>query len=701
MYKLEMANYINIGSSCATFSYETQPTGYTTIYVRNGNGVPLNPSGTVNSATGYPLLTGTSNTFNYSSIAFNVYFNESLMRFSTGRENWRYLGTTAPTWSESGTVPGQTVTTASSWPASQTGISLAVTHPASGGTSYTIVTGTDSALETWLKGTYVALPSIPAAADTVTTSLPLYLYEETDTTTYVLNTAGALSTVKPSTAGGVQASAFYFSYRVSTGTSITLGLSTTSGGSGSFAAGIIYLLNGKVEVTIAGVKRTFLITATQPSIGENPAGFPASSSTLLKHVNSGKYVYWNGITTSGAILPTTVYTNTSLPSLSLIDYWRSGITSGNIMKGLQFKFWDLTGVSSSSGTTTIGDWYGWLVVKNASLAPSFTNTTNIAVTNDNTLYIGTGIAANAKGYGPVQASSTANPSSYEGWIFQTAPASPTNNIQIIYSRNSAIPPSGPPTQVGYLTSTDGTQISFVISATSPISTNANNFQCFQCTGLTAGASYCNPISTGGIIAPGVDLTSFTYASWFMKSSNTVIVNNPYRGSTTINITQGINQGQTLNPGTTRSTLNSSTVFLDYTLNGTVTKYTKGTTYNLSLSTTATNAVDTNVIRTITIPNTNTLGTISSATATAATNTITVNLSGCVLPINTTVFIHGTVNNSSILRGQTVSTVVNQTSFSFVISSGFNVSDILTFCLTCDSDTIYPSNDIQITVPAPV
>lgn len=662
-------NYINLGLACLAFSGESTPSTISTVYIRNATGTPLNPSGTV-IASGFPLLTGTSNTFNYSSIAFNVYFDENLVRFASDRQNWRYIGTSAPTYSETSGVQNQTITTASWNPLTYP---LSVTHPAPSGTSYSIVQGTDSTLETWLKSSYVSLPSgLPGApVGGVTTSTAIYLYQTASTGTYLALNGATLSTVTPSVASGVAATPFYFSYSVQTGVKITLVISDTNGGSGSPVNGIIYKANGTVDVTISGTTMNYSITCTQPVLGENPTGFPSTSSTLLKHVNSGKYVYWNGVSTSGTISSGTSYTSAAAPSLSLVDYWQSGITSSQIMQGLQFKFWDLTGTTTAATATdaTMKDWYGWLVVKDVTKAPAFNNTTNVAITNSNVLYIGQGTAGTGTGFGPVIASSTAYPSTFEGWVFENDGGTTTNPMQIAYVRNSTIPPSGAPTQVGYLTSLDGNQLTFVASSTRPVSTNANNFQCFQCTGLTGTNSYCNPIGGGGTSSTGTTTAaisiSFVSGAWYLRSSNVLTMPMTTTGisSSSTNVTLSIN-GQTLNPSLSTTTIRNDYEDLTYALNNPTT-YTPGSSYTFNFGILGRIASPQNISTTLTLPSTR-LGTISGGILNSVKYEGVVTFSTLAIAVGTTFLVHINNNTSSPYWATVVTPTV----------AYFNISPIL-------------------------
>ncbi len=523
-----MANYINIGSTCANFDYESglKPTASLTgLYLINGSsGMPLKdtPAPTVSQTSGFLAVTsytGGSNAFNIADTEFKVWFNEGLSRFASGRQDWRYLTdptASAPVYNdtaETSSLRYQTVVTAggSVWPTQSTidsGSSfeagIQVTHPAVGGSNYYLVNSSNVFMYTYANTNIVTLPSpisytTPAASTTISMdSTQFYLYNKSNDIRYITYSGTAFGISDTNTVTAVQPTAFYMT-RVRSGSRIFMALATGTPGSGTVVSptsdGVAVLSNFEVQITSAttGVAGTYRITTVNPSLGESPAGFPDTTSTLLKHVATGRYLYWTGTGINNSITVPTVF--------DLRDFWSSGLNANQIIQGMQFKFQDMTGTSNAAaaGSGTLLDWYHWKVVNDVTKSPSVTNnTSNVAVTRfgSNAWVLG---SPTGQFFGNQSTSTDVHPSKFEGWsIYGTSGAS---SNALVYVR---VPQAGGlPTPVGYLTVSGG-NLSFVQSSTLPNLTiggnqNANSWVCYKCT--TASGQYCSPYSTGGSSAP--------------------------------------------------------------------------------------------------------------------------------------------------------------------------------------------------------
>lgn len=474
-----MAQYINLGTTCTAFTQENPPSATTlsAVYILDASNFLLKntpaPTG-----TGYTSFTGTSNNINYTDLQFKVWFSQDLVRSGTDRQNWRYLSPNSdsipPTYSTSAPTVNQTVVTfpsSTSWPAQGSLSSLNVQHPAGSYGSYEkIIPESDSNFTTAINN-ILAWPVI-SGPTTLDNNQAIYLVKSS---TIFLKYVGAIfSTADRSSPAELgPATQFYIQRRINSGVSAQLVLSTTSGGTTTVVPNsIVSLKAGPIwEVIISGsgvsgVDGTYSITTTVPSFGptEDPT-FP-TTTTLIKSASTGKYIYWNG-------------NNGGVGTLSLKDYWASGLTSNDIKKGMQFWFRDQTFQRDYTVATPMVDWYRWHVVKNISNSPSTVgNTSNIAVTTG--------------GAPVVEIGGSSTPPATEGWVF--------SNVQspyyLMYVRQNA----GQMSNVGYLSS--GANDTITWTTGNPTLIPANMWICNQCT-PAGGQFYCETTGSGTVGGPAV------------------------------------------------------------------------------------------------------------------------------------------------------------------------------------------------------
>jgi hypothetical protein len=527
-----MAQYINIGSTCAVFDQDsTNIPGNSVlsgVYILDtSNSILKNTP--VPTGSGYSTLSASSNSVNYSDLQFKVWFSQDLVRSAYDRQTWRYLSpqsiSSVPTYSTSAPVVNQTVALSSggSWPANANS-PISILHPAVSTYSDRIVTESNSDFTAAINN-IVSYPTISTV--TYDNTRAMYLFKKTDTTSYLKLTGSVLSiavTSNPAEIG--PATPFYFHRVLTPGVGARLVLSSTSGSVTEVTNSRVELNTGTYEIVIqgsgvSGVDTTYTITPTQPNFGPVEAGFP-SDATIIKSASTGKYMFWNG--------------GSTISSLSVRDYWTSGISADGIRKGMQFWFRDQTYLRDYSGSTPMVDWYKWGVVNDITNAPSTAgNTSNVTINS-----AGTTLAIDGT-----------NPANTEGWVFSNT----VSPYYLMYVKASG----GQMSNVGYLSVSTGDSITYTQGT--PTLNSANMWLCNKCTPVT-GQSYCDTTGVVGSQPTQAQLFSITVTNpWGVQlesTGNVLVLSNTFAGSSTLKYSKST--GSTVAMPTPFNSLTSASAF---------------------------------------------------------------------------------------------------------------------------------------------
>lgn len=504
-------NYVNLGQVCSEFQYEQSDkplSSLTDLFIINkSSGRPLS---SITSPPFSDYTISTNNVFYYSNINFFMFFNESLIRGGINRQNFRYINSssTPPVHSESnGIINIQSVNTAriqDTWYNSQSSFDSISSNEDTleivyNGGNYKIVNHSNVLLENWLLQNITVYPTTSSLITAPTRTTPIYLYQQSSVNTYLLISGSDSSpTYSTTVINTIQSSVIpnpLYLTVIKTGTGrnkiLFLALTLSSSGNSTYLNNLI--VNSNYTVNYQGT--VYVLTNIQPTPGENPASYPETTATLFKHASTGRYLYWDQTGLNNVVTGSTLKT---------VDFWQSGLSSNQIIQGMQFRFQDMTDLSNAGppGSSSIFDWYHWKVINDITKAPTFVNTSNVAVSKpdvtlskSNVLVLG---SPSGYFFGNSTSSSEVTPSKNEGWALVNYSGVSSNAI--VYVRGNLN--GGTPTPVGYITVVPGqTNVTFVNSTTLPLTNingnlTANAWFCFKCT-TTSVNEYCNPISSGG------------------------------------------------------------------------------------------------------------------------------------------------------------------------------------------------------------
>lgn len=466
-----MANYINIGSTCAPFSegsasYELATNG-AVYYIVNGGAGPTASSTLLRHtpSVGYST-SGGSNLVVYSDFQHKIWWNANVVISDTGRSQWRVItpgtstndgilssGGTATTYNR--TDHGSKVVSASSWTTltgavgANTSLS-GVTFSADSGvstpaqvTTLTVVnslTTTATYITTTTSNVFTNMLGAPASASAVSytssggnliSSDFYYLQQVANTRVYLRYASSALTTTDTSTVASLALGEYRFKLFIKGVTgrlhvalypdSATPAVDLTSLGASVTFDGTNW------RVTFSGQSYTFQASNLPPSPATSTVTAFPSAITMLKFGTTSSYLRWDG--TQGNASTATKFT--------IADYWGSNMSTSNIVQQMQFYFGDMTpNANAPVGQASSLDIYKWYVLTSPSaLTPNWgfisnvvaPPTGNVFITNANSLS-----GTNSLNY---LYNTTSNANS-EGWVLVSRAGSgltETTNLALVYS----------------------------------------------------------------------------------------------------------------------------------------------------------------------------------------------------------------------------------------------------------------------------
>jgi hypothetical protein len=532
-----MANYINIGSTCAPFSesgasYEIA-TNSKLFYITNGTS-PTSPVLRHTPAVGYST-SQSSNLVVYSDFQYKIWWNSNVVTSGTSRSLWRVIspgtstndgiltgGGVADSYTTGG-IHGLKVVSASSWTsltgavadsASLSYVSFSadsvVSPPPARETNLTIVTTTPSS------ASYITT-AVAAGANVFTNMIgsPLglsytsgvtnnYFYlKEGTTTNYLRYAASTLSRQDVNGLVNLTDTEYRFRLYINTGTPGRIFVALYSGDTGTIDLSTLALVSfsgSSWRVVHNSISYSF-IASNIPPVGVTASGtqtIPADVTLLKLAGSTSSYLRWDGF-------PGNVSQGSGSGKFTVEDYWVSGMSTSNIVQQVQFYFGDMTSANASPGVPGNVDIYKWYVLTSPSnLSPSPTSVSNVVAAPTGNVFVTN--ATTLSGADSLNYNYVGN-SANEGWVLLAQNSSATNastRVALVYA-NVVTGTAGftPMCYANVVPSTSPAQIKF---ARLPASTtwgtlagiqHAFSWNCVKCT-PNAGAT-CAASGGGGLV----------------------------------------------------------------------------------------------------------------------------------------------------------------------------------------------------------
>jgi hypothetical protein len=503
-----MASYINLGATCSDFNQVTPdvlPYGQNIFYILGSTtqtATPLKYTEPMNrDVITQPVK---SNVVVYSDYQFKLWWDPAVVRSNVNVTNWRVLTKATSTSDNIPTdytyVAGNSnvITTASPWPSSYSTFNSSyahiVTFPGAGnnaylvGLSHTAVADQTSNVFTNLLGGPGNFSYNTSSPYTSTATNAYYLRENVNNSKwYVKYENNSLSDFNYDAAPVTNFTPLQFRVFIKRDTGrLSVGLSTNSSFVDLSASCTVTFDGTNWGVRLVNSNRQYIFETSAPSLTAAEQGFP-TSVTMLKLVNSNNYLYWNG----------TFGVSGTPANFSVKDYWASGLSTSNVVQGMQFYFVDKQATNAPTNSTGMVDWYRWAVHNSwdrSLMTSDSTKKANVVAVTGGAVHVTNGPTVTT-------ASPVYTPVDSEGWVLQSSSSSTTSSsaYALVYAKISATDNLQKP--VCYANVNSNNDVVFVAApttadwTTTSIPTHAYSWNCFKCTPSAANQTCAVNITT--------------------------------------------------------------------------------------------------------------------------------------------------------------------------------------------------------------